>query len=134
VVLTYLFYELAIHPEHIALLREELSGVTSLTDQAQLKNLPHLNGAINEAMRMHPPLPSGFRRDAPPGGVTIGDVYIPGGTTIVVPNYTVGRCTYDDTIRRFLFLFLFFLKKKKKKRKWENADGWMNSGEYLSPR
>lgn len=51
----------------------------------------HLNGVIHEALRLNPPIPSGYPRVTPPEGMTIKDVYIPGGTTVVIPLRTMGR-------------------------------------------
>lgn len=51
----------------------------------------HLNGVIHEALRLNPPIPSGYPRVTPPEGITVRDVYIPGGTTVVIPLRTMGR-------------------------------------------
>ncbi|KAG7009753.1 hypothetical protein G7Y79_00001g000250 [Physcia stellaris] len=88
--LVFLFYELARHPAHADKLHAELAGI-DLTNSQALQDLPHLNGIINETLRIHPPVPSGGYRETPPQGLTIADTYIPGGTTIVAPRFTIGR-------------------------------------------
>lgn len=92
--LTYTLYQLARHPEHIAKLHAEINkGVRSagaVSDQS-LKHLGHLNGVINEALRLHPPLPSALQRLTPPEGLQIGDTYIPGNVTVWCPQYAIGR-------------------------------------------
>jgi cytochrome P450 len=56
-------------------------------------NAEHLNGAINETLRLHPPVPSGLPRLTPPEGITIGDTFIPGDTTLMLPYWSMGRCS-----------------------------------------
>ena len=50
-----------------------------------------MNGAINEVLRLHPSVPTGGYREAPPEGLEIAGTWIPGKTTIVAPRYTMGR-------------------------------------------
>ena len=88
--LVYIFYELAKTPEQQEKLYQELTSI-AITDFKALQNLPHLNGVINEALRIHPPVPSGGYRETPLAGVTVAGTYIPGRTTIVAPRYSIGR-------------------------------------------
>ncbi|KAF7197855.1 Cytochrome P450 monooxygenase [Pseudocercospora fuligena] len=90
--LTYLFYELAKDPNQVEKLREELKPLVheAWTDK-DIANAPHLNGAINETLRLHPPVPSGIYRRTPPEGTHVGDVYIPGDTTLFTPQFAMGR-------------------------------------------
>lgn len=60
-------------------------------DISSLETCEHLNGFINETFRLQPPVPSGVLRNTPPEGLMIGDQYIPGDTTVLVPPYTLGR-------------------------------------------
>ncbi|KAI9927449.1 hypothetical protein MW887_003062 [Aspergillus wentii] len=99
--LSSIFYELCSHPNHIAKLRQELAP--HLTESGtyhheNLFHLNHLNAVINEAMRLHPPIPSGMTRLTPPEGITIDGVYIPGNTTLFLPQYPTGRneAIYDQ--------------------------------------
>ena len=88
--LVYIFYELAKIPEQQEKLYQELTSI-AITDFKALQNLPHLNGVINEALRIHPPVPSVGYRETPLAGVTVAGTYIPGRTTIVAPRYSIGR-------------------------------------------
>lgn len=95
--LTYIFYHLANDPSQVDKLRAELTpllcGKKSL-DPKDVAAAKHLNGVIHEALRLHPPIPSGYPRLTPPEGVTIAGQYIPGGTTVTVPLWTLGRCKF----------------------------------------
>ncbi|KAK4627014.1 Cytochrome P450 monooxygenase [Fulvia fulva] len=94
--LTYLFYHLAQDPSHVKKLRDELRPLTQGEwSDKDIQHADHLNGAINEALRLHPPVPSGIMRKTPPEGVQLGDVYIPGNITFCTPLYPMGR---DDRI------------------------------------
>jgi len=92
--MVYLFYRLASEPQHAQVIREELHGISSIYHPQALKSLNHLNGAINEILRLHPSVPTGGYRESPPQGMHIAGRYIPGKTTIVAPRYTMGRRTY----------------------------------------
>lgn len=89
--LIYLFNRLAEDPSHAEKLRQESLGV-DIYDPRALANLDHLNGVINEILRLHPSVPTGGYRETPPEGVMIAGRWIPGGITIVAPRYTIGRC------------------------------------------
>ncbi|KAL9595944.1 MAG: hypothetical protein Q9219_006135 [cf. Caloplaca sp. 3 TL-2023] len=93
--LVYLFYELAKRPKEALKLFSELQS-TDVSDQKQLRTLPHLTGFINETLRLHPPVPTGGYRQTPPEGIYIDGQFIPGGITIVAPRYTIGR--YPTTV------------------------------------
>ncbi len=57
----------------------------------QLKNLPYLQDAINEGLRLHSTVGVGLPRVVPEGGLTIlGKTFTP-GTIVSVPTYTVHR-------------------------------------------
>ena len=91
--MVYLFYRLALEPQHAVKIREEIHSINSIYDPQSLKTLDHLNGAINEILRLHPSVPTGGYRESPPQGVEIAGHFIPGNTTIVAPRYTMGRRT-----------------------------------------
>ncbi|KAK5677365.1 hypothetical protein LTS10_009935 [Elasticomyces elasticus] len=95
--LTYLFYLLADRPEEVKKLRDELRPLTSNPEWSDkdIKNASHLNGAINESLRMHPPVPSGVQRITPEEGLQVGETFIPGGIHFWVPMYPMGR---DESI------------------------------------
>ena len=73
------------------LLRQDLAGVIDLSDNRLLATLPYLTALINETLRLHPPVPSGGLRDTPPEGILTGQTWIPGDTTVLIPQYSLGR-------------------------------------------
>ncbi|PKX89091.1 cytochrome P450 [Aspergillus novofumigatus IBT 16806] len=95
IVLTGLFYFLASMPQQLRRLQLEIDelqmGLDGKIDSDTLAKLPHLNGLINECLRLHYPGPSGFPRKTPPQGVYIGEKYIPGDVLVKVPFHTLFR-------------------------------------------
>lgn len=90
--MSFLFYHLASDPEEVKKLRAELRPLAKGDwSDVDIKHAPRLNGAINEALRLHPPVPSGVERKTPTGGVQIGDTYLPGDVPFWMPSYTIGR-------------------------------------------
>ncbi|KPI34912.1 Tryprostatin B 6-hydroxylase, partial [Cyphellophora attinorum] len=94
--LTYLFYWLAKLPEIAEKIRKEtdscrLKDDRSHFDDQKLAECETLNGAINEALRLNPPVPSGIFRKTPKEGVHIGEKFIPGDTIIQMPWYVMGH-------------------------------------------
>lgn len=93
--LTYITYHLARAPHVVVKLREELRLLNYRpgheTELRDIQDAKYLNGVINEALRLHPPVPSGILRLTPPEGITIDGKFIPGGVTISAPSYSMGR-------------------------------------------
>ena len=89
--LTFLFYYLAKFPEKQTKLRLELEAASFPTDARALQALPFLNGCIYEALRLHPPLPSGCLRITPSEGLNVDGKWIPGGSMVLTPAYSLGR-------------------------------------------
>ena len=91
-------YELVRHPQQIDKLRQELAPYKAghlageLLNE-KIANLNHLNGVINETLRLHPPVPTALHRKTPPEGIEIDGTYIPGNMTVWCPQYVIGRCT-----------------------------------------
>lgn len=85
-----LFYFLARYPEHAERVFEEISAVDT-SDLTVLASLPILNGFINETMRLIPAALTMGTRITPPEGLEIDGTWIPGGTKIVGPRYTIFR-------------------------------------------
>jgi tryprostatin B 6-hydroxylase len=57
----------------------------------KLQYLQHLNGVINETLRLHPPVPTAIPRLTPPEGIQIADTFVPGNITVWCPPYVTGR-------------------------------------------
>ena len=86
-------YNLARDPTQAEKIRQEVMRLGAETEYRELQDLPHLNGFINETFRLHAPIPSGMIRNTPPTGINIGAVHVPGNVTVVIPNWSLGRCT-----------------------------------------
>lgn len=44
-------------------------------------------------MRLYPTVPTSVPRLTPPEGIEIAGKFIPGGTTVIVPRYSIARRT-----------------------------------------
>lgn len=89
---TFLFYYLAKDPEHQRKLREELRPLMgSEWSDKDINQAQHLNGCINEALRLHPPVPSGLQRMTPPEGLEVDGRHVPGSAVFYMPQYVMGR-------------------------------------------
>ena len=89
-----IFYHLAHSPQILEKLRRELATFYvpgSASDFKDLQEAVYLNGVINEALRLHPPTPSGLQRLTPEEGIMIGSTFIPGDVTVSTPFWTLGR-------------------------------------------
>ncbi|TFK52929.1 cytochrome P450 [Heliocybe sulcata] len=80
---------LGTHPEKLALLQEELRD-KELTNKC-LVGCKILEGVINEALRLFPPVPSGMTRCTPQEGMMIAGKWIPGDVDVWTPTYTIFR-------------------------------------------
>ncbi|KAL4815064.1 cytochrome P450 [Aspergillus spinulosporus] len=89
-VLVNMLYYLLREPAHLYRVREELKSI-DIRDYKALQQSPHLNACIYETLRLNPGIPSAGLRVTPPEGLHIGEEFIPGGTTIVVPQYSLFR-------------------------------------------
>ncbi|KAJ5937093.1 cytochrome P450 [Penicillium verhagenii] len=89
--LTHLFYFLTRYPKHADKVYAELETLSSLEDAIGLSKLPHLNGVLNETMRLLPAVLTFGTRVTPPEGLKIEGTVIPGGIKICAPRYTIGR-------------------------------------------
>lgn len=92
--LSIIFLYLANYPEQLKKLQRAIDELYSSEEGFNATKggaCPHLEGIINEVLRLHPGVPSGVQRVAPPEGATIGDKHIPGGTIVVIPMFHVSR-------------------------------------------
>ena len=96
--MTALVYLLAKNPQHIDKLREELKPLVpdenAEYSSDSLAHLNHLNGVINEALRLYPPVPTAIYRKTPSEGITIDGTYIPGDMNIFCSQYALGRSKF----------------------------------------
>lgn len=72
-------------------LQAEVDGILqseSLSTTA-LDRAPLLNAVVNESLRLLPPITSGVKRESP--GAMILEQFIPAGTAVRTPNYTLSR-------------------------------------------
>lgn len=81
---------LARHPEDAEKIHQELTTV-DIQDVRAVAALPHLNGAINEAMRLLPAVLTFVTRVSPPNGMDVEGTFIPGNIKIAAPRYSIGR-------------------------------------------
>ena len=94
--MSHMFLYLAKEKGLVLKLRKEMDSLAKYNEKGKLeyqsiKEAPLLNGVINEALRLHPPVPSGWFRKTPPEGIMIGETFIPGDTHIQVPPFVVAR-------------------------------------------
>ncbi|KAJ5334597.1 L-ornithine-N5-monooxygenase [Penicillium brevicompactum] len=92
--LSAMIFELVKSPRHIEILRQEVAPYMQASGEVlnqDITHLEHLNAVINETLRLHPPVPTALQRKTPPEGITVGETYIPGNTTVICPQYVMGR-------------------------------------------
>ncbi|KAF7330387.1 Cytochrome P450 [Mycena venus] len=93
--LASLFYFLLSHPEYYKQLQEEVDAHFPLgsdpLDTSSHAEMKFLNACINEALRLHPPVPTNGPRQVPAGsqGKIIAGLFIPEGTQVYVPPYSL---------------------------------------------
>jgi hypothetical protein len=96
--LAYAFYYIAQDKSVVQKIRTELAESGIRNDDSfsvpALQSLHYMNGVINEALRLHPPVPGGVFRQTPPEGLQVGDRFIPGNVNLLTPHYSLHRCKY----------------------------------------
>ncbi|CBX98473.1 hypothetical protein LEMA_P098820.1 [Plenodomus lingam JN3] len=93
--LSWIAYELCKNPKVQSRLLRDINSTVSkkgFLGVDDVANIPYLDGVINEAMRLHPAVPSGVQRETPPEGITLPNgTYIPGSTIVWMPIHTIQR-------------------------------------------
>lgn len=94
--MTYILYEISLHPAIQKSLREELRSLPSESTTAHaLNTLPLLNSIVLESMRVHPTAPGPWPRRSPTSTVLrrpgFPDLPIPKGTTFSASAYTLHK-------------------------------------------
>lgn len=92
--LTHTFYHLAASPTHQSRLLAELRPLIQPDGSLRhrdIQDLPHLNGIINEALRLHPAVPTALQRVTPPEGLVVDGAHVPGNAIVWCPAYAIGR-------------------------------------------
>ncbi|KAH0848633.1 hypothetical protein AYO21_02837 [Fonsecaea monophora] len=82
------------HPRVLAKLREELDPLFSdqgLPSYEKVSRCPYLRACTEESLRVRPPSSMGLPRVVPEGGRMVAGEFIPEGTTVSVPTYTLLR-------------------------------------------
>lgn len=83
------------------MIQQELEHV-DLHDVKALSNLVHLTATIHESMRLLPAIPTFSSRVVGPQGLTVDGTFIPPGTKICAPRWSLGRrelCTFPRSSR-----------------------------------
>lgn len=108
--MTFLFVQLALHPEWVQHLREEMDPIFATSNYECTRTYPVLDAVINESMRLHPAVFFGSQRETPPQGMRIGETYIPGNTIISIPSYQLGRgmCPLICGVNEAIALSIYF--------------------------
>ncbi|KAK7946711.1 uncharacterized protein PG986_011032 [Apiospora aurea] len=83
--LIVLCWFLAKYPIHAERVRSEIR------DDENIDTMPHLNGVINEVLRLVPPAMTGNSRITGPRGLEIGGIFNPPFTKVTAPKYPIMR-------------------------------------------
>lgn len=84
---------MARYPEHADKIFSEIQGV-DVRDANALATLPHLNGVINEILRLVPPAMTGGGRITGPTGLLVDGTLIPPFTKVTAPKYVIKRSSF----------------------------------------
>jgi cytochrome P450 len=88
-----LYYLLA-NPDCLGKVTQEVRSAFSSMDHLTYESLAclkYLDAALQEGVRLYPPVPTGPPRVAPMPGLFICDYWIPGGVTVHAPHYATSR-------------------------------------------
>lgn len=95
IALANVMYFLLKNPSAFVRLRKELDeslpAGTVIPAYSSVMQLSYLRACLDESLRIIPPVSFGLSRITPPEGMNIDGHWIPGGTTVGVPAYTLHR-------------------------------------------
>ncbi|KAK0375660.1 cytochrome P450 [Colletotrichum limetticola] len=92
ITLTYLVWVVLKRPTLRQNLEAELHNLRDdEINDAVLEKLPLLNAVIEETLRVYGAVAGNLPRSVPPGGVTLGGFFIPGGIVVETQAYTLHR-------------------------------------------
>ena len=89
--LTYLVYSVLTHLDIRDKLIKEVASLSDSPGWEELEGNKYLNNVIEEALRLHAPVPSSLPRTTPEDGAVLGVFKIPGRTTCCTQAYTIHR-------------------------------------------
>lgn len=84
--LSQCFGELAKNKRILKKLQAEIDNLQSEITTDAIKNLPYLNGVVNEATRLFNPVPTGIQATLSPAGITVDGVQLPGNIQVQIPH------------------------------------------------
>ncbi|KAF2739537.1 cytochrome P450 [Polyplosphaeria fusca] len=96
IVMAYFLYEMAANIDWQEKLRKEIKDAKVEDggfDYAIVQKLPVLQACLYESLRLHPGAPVGLPRTTPIEGFSIDGIFVPGGTIVHAPSFTVQRDT-----------------------------------------
>jgi cytochrome P450 len=95
VILANALYFFASNPSVYRQLQKHVDRVFPDGDRSflyeKVRDLPYLEAVINETLRLKPAVPSGQSRVTPREGLQVDEVWIPGDTNVIVPQYVIQR-------------------------------------------
>jgi cytochrome P450 len=89
--LSYLIWAVLSRPSIQQRLEQEVAALSGDYTDAELEKLPFLGAVIDETLRLYGAAPGSLPRAVPRDGVTFGDFFLPGGTTVTTQAYSFHR-------------------------------------------
>ncbi|KAK6193011.1 hypothetical protein LQW54_012895 [Pestalotiopsis sp. IQ-011] len=87
-------YLLLSHPDVLQKLTNEVRGGFKIVDEININSvnkLSYMLAVLNESLRLYPPVTSSLAREVPGKGADIAGHYVPGGTYVEVPHWSMNH-------------------------------------------